>query len=103
MAVKGTGKNVRVPKGLKGRFDALPLTMSSAIKQAIMDANDNPQLLIKALQNRMLSTGPRDDIVRASYWADETIDNYCERLSNLSELPIEQVVRLAMEAYINKL
>lgn len=103
MSEKTTPRQVKVKASLKDKFNDLPISASAAIKQAILDAHDNPILLVKALQLRMMSTRVEEAEVRMGYWVVPEIEKHCSRLSGMTELPIEQVVRLAMEAYINKL
>lgn len=92
-----------ITASLRSRFDELPIPRSSAIRQAILNAVDNPVLLARALEHRMGQQTDGEPTFSTSFWAGPEIDEHCDMLSKLTELPKRQVVKLAMEAYINKL
>lgn len=91
-----------ISPSLKAKFDEALLNRSAAVTQSIVNANDNPEKLVDAFRFRL--SQPEDaNTERIGASVDPRIDDMLERLSSMTKLPIEQVLRLAMEAYINKL
>lgn len=103
MSNKGLPRTLRLPIEHIEKLKALPIPVSSAIKQAVMNAYGTPTLLVRALHHRIATPDRVGELKKVCYWSEEVIDEYCEHLSNMTELAKEQAVRLAVEAYINKL
>ena len=84
------------------KFDKIPMTRSGAISQALLNARRDPSLLSRAFQLRM-STEQEQNDARICYLRDTNHDETMEKLSRMTRLPGEQVVRLCMEACIYRL
>lgn len=91
-----------LPSSMVKKFDKLPMTRSGAISQALMNADRNHDLLSRAFQLRM-STDHEENDARICYSRDSKHDETIEKLSRMTRLSGEQVVRLCMEAYIYRL
>ena len=87
---------------LVDKFDKLPITRSRAMNLAIGYAGKDPELLVQALRFR-LSQPHVENSVKVSYSRDIKLEGALETLTHMTKLPAEQVIRLAMEAYINRL
>lgn len=94
--------NSNVPASLVAKFEKLPMTRSAAIAQALTNAARDPELLVDAFKLRMSQPFEEND-TRITYTRDEGLQEVIDRLSRMTKLPGEQVVRLCMEAYIHKL
>lgn len=93
---------VRLSKQLKESFEKLPMPASTAMKQAVVSAVIRPDLLVRAFEHRFTRERLENDTYLV-FRSDTKIDAHLEKLAEMTELPVEQVIRLAMEAYINKL
>ena len=75
---------------------------SETISRAITEAGRNPELLVAAFRERL--TQPQENnSIRLCFTHEVEVKSYMERLSRMTKLPIEQVVRLSIEAYIRSL
>ena len=93
---------LRLSKQLKEDFDNLPMPTGTALKQAVARASKDPDLLVRAFQFRFFRERQENDTC-LFFRSDTKTDAHLEKLAEMTELPVEQVIRLAMEAYINKL
>jgi len=93
---------VGLSAGIIEKCEKLPVSRSGAIAQALMNAMREPQLLAMAFQLRLSQT-KKDEIVKVAYTRDTKLDEVLLQLSELTKLPGEQVIRLALEAYVNRL
>jgi hypothetical protein len=87
---------------LKAQFMALPVSASSAVEKSIFHAARQPELLAKAFYQR-LSQPFEASTERLTHTREESLDSTLDKLSEMTKLPTEQVIRLCMEAYINRL
>ena len=88
-----------LPSSMLEKFDKIPMTRSGAISQALLNAGRDPALLSRAFQLRM-STDEEQNDARICYSRDTKHEQKIEKLSRLTRLSGEEVVRLCMEAYI---
>lgn len=95
-------KQMSMPRALHEAFEKLPINRSAATSQAVLNAFDDPELLVKALRARLHRPAEEND-VRTSISFDPRVGKALDDLSGMTKLPNEQVLRLVMEAYINKL
>lgn len=93
-----------VPEWLKAELERSAQTMSAATAQSVINAYNDDGLLAKALKRRM-ALPPMKDVkdARMSTTEDPRITQYVEDLSAKSRLSKEDVVRLAIEAYVYRL
>ena len=91
-----------IPASMVTKFETVPMTRSAAIAQAILNADRYPDLLVDAFRLRLSQPFEEND-TRITYTRDSKIDAMIKRLSEMTKLPGEQVVRLCMEAYIHRL
>ena len=89
-------------RDLVDKFEKLPITRSRAINLAIGYAAKDPELLVQALRFRFSQPHLEND-VKVTYSRDTKLDEVLENLTHMTKLPAEQVIRLCMEAYINRL
>jgi len=93
-----------IPVWLKDELERGVQTMSAATAQALMNAHSDDSLLSKALKRRMALPPLRNaEDARMSTTEDPRITRYVEDLSERSRLTKEDVVRLAIEAYVYRL
>lgn len=78
-----------------------PLNRSSLISQALLNAGKEPDLLVRAFRLRL--GAPKESTSKIAYTRDSQIDPVLEKLIELTALPGEQVIRLSLEAYVNRL
>jgi hypothetical protein len=97
-------KSLKVTPVIKHQLDNLPITVSAAVVQAIVNANDDDNLVVRALKRRMAlpPTKEKND-QRLCVMYDPRISNHLENLTAKSGLATEQVLRLAIEAYLYRL
>lgn len=103
MSKIGTPRSIKVSPEIKDKFKGLPLSTSAAVKQSVIHANNNPTLMIRALQARMIIGNKAEKSERVSYARDQQTVSALENLVAMIDLSEEEVVRLCMEAYIKKL
>ncbi|MDI1348614.1 hypothetical protein [Aquabacterium sp.] len=103
MSKIGTPRAIKVTTEIKDKFKGLPLSTSAAVKQSVINANNNPILMIRALQARMTNGNKVEKSERVSYTRDQQTASALENLVAMIDLSEEEVVRLCMEAYINTL
>lgn len=103
--VKTKTKTFLLAPSLLVALSEVPTTRSSAVQNAIRDAFNEKEKLTRALRHRMLSPKMwgEDNSERINVSLDPRILNYAQEMSKMTQLPIEQVVRLALEAYVFKL
>jgi hypothetical protein len=95
-----------VPDHLIEAYAHLPISRSAAMSMAITQAHKNAQVVVEALRARLVN--PPDDLAFVRKTSKVTVSfdaKIVERLGHLSDvtqLPTEQALRLAMEAYISK-
>ncbi len=94
--------NSSIPTRMVKAFKRVPLTRSAAIRQAVLQADVDPELLVDAFKLR-LSMPFEDNDARISYTRDKKTDAIVKRLTEMTKLSSEEVVRLCMEAYIHRL
>lgn len=97
--------SIKCSRTLLDKFQDLPISRSAAICQAIHNAGNEPELLAQALRLRLNSrpAEAKENDTLITYTRDAKLDRALQTLTGISELPGEQVIRLAMEAYIYKL
>lgn len=83
-------------------FEEVPLSRSAAIGQALLNAEREPELLVKAFRQR-LTTAQQENSSRIGYSRNPAFSKIVEKLCQMTRLPETQVVRLSMEAYIHRL
>lgn len=83
-------------------FEQVPMSRSAAIVQALLNAEREPELLVKAFRQRLV-TSRQENSVRIAYSRDQKLDKTVEKLCEMTRLPETQVVRLCMEPYIHRL
>lgn len=88
-----------VPTSLVEAFKKVPLNRSKAIELAVERATNDPQALVLAFKMRLTQPFERND-AKITYTRDKRCEEMIERLSEMTKLPNEQVLRLCMEAYI---
>lgn len=97
-------RTFKVSPTLRHQLERQPLNMSAAVCQAVMNARDDDTLLLKALKRRLaLPPVGENNEVRMAITHDTRIAEYLEELSLKTQFPAEQILRLAIEAYIHKL
>jgi hypothetical protein len=84
------------------KLEAMPAGISESIRRSVHQANKDPELLASAFKLR-LSMPPYEDIKQVGYRADEKFRTAAAELSGMTKLPVEQVVRLCIEAYVYRL
>lgn len=89
-----------VPASLVEAFKKVPLNRSKAIELAVEKASNDPSLLVHAFQMRLTRPFERND-VKITYTRDKQCEEMIDKLSEMTKLPNEQVLRLCMEAYIH--
>lgn len=94
--------NVNLPADLVEACTHLPVTRSGALNQAMFNAWRDPELLVKALRFR-LDRPEELERIKVTYSRDSKLDPVLEKMSEMTKLPKEQVVRLCLEAYIHRL
>lgn len=93
---------LKLPAKLNQALDGLPLAKSVAVAQAILSAEREPESLARAFQLRLHQPTEENDIT-ISYVRTPKIEEPLRRLTEMTRLPGEQVVRLCLEAYIHRL
>lgn len=103
IAMRKSCVTCRLPPHLDDAFNELPISKSAGVTIAIQNAAENPELLVKALRFRL--TQPKYDAQgrKTSFSIDVRVEDLLKKLADMSKLPAEQIIRLTMEAYINKL
>lgn len=97
-------KTFNLSPTLRHQIERLPLNMSAAVSQAILNAYDDDTLLVKALKRRLaLPPEVEEASERMNVSQDVRVEGYLEELAAKSQLTKEMVRRLAIEAYIHKL
>lgn len=89
-----------VPTSLIEAFKKVPLNRSKAIEQAVKDADNDPEVLVRALRMRLTRPFEAND-AKIAFTRDKNCEDAIERLAEMTKLPNEQVLRLCMEAYIH--
>jgi len=96
-------KQYRLPKALLDDFERLPMNRSAAMSKAVLLADKDPSRLEAAAMRRaqhLLKPQSDSTSVKVSVTVDPKVVEALERLRILTRLPIEHVLKLAMEAYI---
>lgn len=91
-----------LPQELIDVLDRQPVNRSSVVALAIMSAHKAPDVLGKALNRRIkkkVRTSPERVKVGASLSPKVVV--MLEELSEISQLPIEQALRLILEAHVD--
>jgi hypothetical protein len=86
-------------------LDPLPINRSAAIAIAINNAHENPSLLARALEARLKSpvVFDEEEPQRIVSTLDPVIVTRLNDLEQKAQIPIEHVLRLAVEAFVLKL
>lgn len=84
-------------------MDAHPLSCSAIVRQALIDAWDEPVLLSKALQRRIDANQPTKSGRRCGIRVDGHSQLLIARLQVMAHLSHQEIVRLAVEAYLHKI
>ena len=95
-------RSVTVPPGLVKLYEKVPKSRSGAICQGITNATREPELLAHAFRLR-LHKEPEEATLRIVFTIEPSLERKLEEMARWTDLPIEQVVRLSMEAFIYKL
>lgn len=100
---KAKKKNtVQLSEDMNRRFDSLPIPKAAAIVLSINQAWREPDTLALAFRFRL--SQPQEEVgVKVSYTVDDKMQERLQKLMSMTKLSGEQVVRLAMEAYIHRL
>ena len=93
---------VTVPPGFVKLYEKVPTSRSAAICQGITNATREPELLAHAFRLR-LHKEPEEATLRIAFTIEPSLEKKLEEMARWTDLPIEQVVRLSMEAFIYKL
>lgn len=95
-------KHYTLSSSLVAEFEALPTTRSASMRAAVTEAANDDQVLASALVQRLVS--PKDDsgVARIAVSWDDDSEEKLNKLADRASLPIEHVLRLAMEAYISR-
>lgn len=99
-------KNFRLPHVLIDAFDRLPINRSAALAMAVMNAGERPAVLAQAFERRLIHQRllvGENDTGQISASVDPVVVTTLQTLTEKTDLPIEQTLRLAMEAYLYKL
>jgi hypothetical protein len=98
--MKKLNRSYYMPAEIVEGMKLLPLKRSVVMNKAIDAAHDNPLLLSKAFQKRVERLQGPSEMVRAVFYiSKETVDKAYD-LANKIGIPLEIVIRLAIEAYI---
>ena len=104
--VKGPPKkrqfNITLAPSVRKELKSLPMSMTAAVIQAIINAERDPQKLARALEQRF-GAPSEGNTERTATFLDTRVTGMVERLSGVSRLSNEEVARLAIEAYIHRL
>ena len=95
-------REVTVPPSFVKLYEKLPTSRSAAICQGIANATREPDLLAHAFRLR-LHKEPEEATLRIAFTIEPSLEKKLEEMAHWTDLPIEQVVRLSMEAFIYKL
>lgn len=97
-------RHIRVPSSIRALMRTLPINMSAAVSQSILDAREDDSLIIRALKRRLaLPPNKNDPLERVAISQDERIDSYVADLTDRSQLSAEEIIRLCIEAYLFRL
>lgn len=97
-------KTIRLAPSIKHQLENLHISMSAAYTQAIANAYADDSLLVKALKRRLaLHASPEDNTERTCITQGAKIQEMLLSLSQRAQLDIEEIRRLAIEAYLFKL
>lgn len=96
-------KNLRLPQYLKATIESNKMNLSLNVRFAVAKAAENPQVLVRALENRLTLDEEGNYSSKTSYRPSEVTLSQIEQLAKLAKLSEEEVVRLALEAYIYNL
>lgn len=102
MPANRTIKAFTISESTAEQLQKLPITASQALTTAISNAIKDPQSLGRAMQRRVTQEKEKPTS-RTSYYLDNKVMSEIDELCEKSALKGEEVVRLAMEAYIYKL
>ena len=97
-------RHIKFPSSIRALLRTVPMAVSPAICQAILNVRDDDGLLLKALKRRLaLPPVKTDHMERVAISQDERIDFYLSDLTARTQLSTEEIIRLAVEAYLFKL